>query len=408
MSLKINFYLERRQGNKKNLPINMFVWFDGSRLKYYSGFRIDFIKWDKEKQDIKKNNLNEDGLTSTFINQRLSYLKTEAAKIYNKYEALKNPLTIEIFRNELKAIDNKSIKNINEQNVKYFFEVYKSLITVSPGRMKQLNVTFRHFNKFLKTDRKISDITHETLSLFENYLHDSENKGNNTVICNLKRLRSFFKFAEMKDWIKTNPFKKFSIGSEKYGRPIALTKSELDMLFNADLTSVPKLDKVRDIFVFQCCIGCRVGDLLRLTKSNLINGFIQYVPRKTKDESPASVSIPINDKAKQILKKYTDNDTLLPYISDVKYNLYLKELFEYCKLTRQVVRLNPLKGNEESKSLAKIASSHLARRTFISILHKKVKDSVIASMTGHSKDSKAFSRYYDIEDEQKTEVINLI
>ena len=27
----------------------------------------------------------------------------------------------------------------------------------------------------------------------------------------------------------------------------------------------------RDIFVFQCLIGCRVGDLYKLTKSNVIN-----------------------------------------------------------------------------------------------------------------------------------------
>jgi site-specific recombinase XerD len=377
-------------------------------LKYYTGYRIDFIKWNKDDQEVKKNNLNEDGLTSSFINQKLSNLKNEAAKIYNEYDVLKKGLTIEIFRNELKKVDKKNIVKANKQSINYCFEIYKSLISVSPGMLKQINVSFRHFNKFLKTDRNINDITHDTLNLFENYLRSCENKGNNTISNNMKRLRTFFKFAVMKDWIKTDPFNKYKIESERYGRPIALTKNELELLYNKDLSDNSRLDKVRDIFVFQCCIGCRVSDLMRLTKTNIINGFIQYIPTKTKEESPSPVSIPINDKARQILNKYSKSDTILPFISDVKYNLYLKDLFKHCKLKRQVIRLNPLTGIEESKSLVDIASSHLARRTFISILHKKAKDSVIASMTGHSKTSKAFSRYYDIEDEQKTEVINLI
>jgi site-specific recombinase XerD len=420
MSLKINFYLESRQGNEKNLPINLLVWFDGLRLKYYTGFRIDGCKregcehkkcktkWNYEDQEVKPNNLNEDGLTASFINKKLNKLKSDAASIYNEYENSKKPLTVEVFRNELKIRNDKLLKKAEKQGVNYYFELYKSLKSISPGRLKQVDVTFRHFTRFLVNDRDINSITHETISLFENYLKESDNKGHNTISSNLQRLRAFFMFAEQKDWIKTNPFKKYKVEGERYGRPIALTKNELELLYTKDLTGIPLYDQIRDLFVFQCCIGCRVSDLMRLTKANIINGFIQYVPTKTKDENPAPVSIPINDKARAILDKYSDSDTLLPFLSDVKYNLYLKDLFSHCKLKRQVIRLNPLTGIEESVSLAKIASSHLARRTFISILHKKVKDSVIASMTGHVKTSKAFARYYDIEDEQKTEVINLI
>ena len=50
----------------------------------------------------------------------------------------------------------------------------------------------------------------------------------------------------------------------------------------------------------------------------------------------------------------------------------------------------------------------MARKTFIGNLYKKTKDSVICSMTGHVQGSKAFSRYYNVEDEQKNEAINLI
>ena len=43
---------------------------------------------------------------------------------------------------------------------------------------------------------------------------------------------------------------------------------------------------------------------------------------------------------------------------------------------------------------------------FIGLLHRNHKNEVIASMTGHKENSKAFSRYYAIDDEVKTEAIN--
>jgi integrase len=212
------------------------------------------------------------------------------------------------------------------------------------------------------------------------------------------------------EWIKANPFKKFTIGAEIYGDPITLYKNELEKLYSFDLSNNSKLDKVRDIFVFQCCIGSRYGDMTRFTPENIQGNFIVYIPQKTKNETADTVRIPMNDKAKAILSKYTSSEGInLPFISNVNFNLYLKELFTLAGITRQVVRLNPKTGREESISLAEIASSHLARRTFIDVLFKAgIKDSIIASMTGHSDNSKAFARYYNIDDKQKADVINLI
>lgn len=43
---------------------------------------------------------------------------------------------------------------------------------------------------------------------------------------------------------------------------------------------VLKLENQRDIFIFQSLIGCRVGDLYKMTKDNVINNAIEYIPRK--------------------------------------------------------------------------------------------------------------------------------
>ena len=61
------------------------------------------------------------------------------------------------------------------------------------------------------------------------------------------------------------------------------------------------------------------------------------------------------------------------------------------------------------KPLYSVASSHMARRTFIGNLYKKVKDpNLIASMSGHVEGSSAFVRYRDIDEDMKTELVRLL
>ena len=51
------------------------------------------------------------------------------------------------------------------------------------------------------------------------------------------------------------------------------------------MSDYPEIEVQRDIFVFQSLIGCRISDFYRMTKQNLINGAIEYIPRKTKEGS---------------------------------------------------------------------------------------------------------------------------
>ncbi len=73
-----------------------------------------------------------------------------------------------------------------------------------------------------------------------------------------------------------------------------------------------------------------------------------------------------------------------------------------------VVR-NSVSGLEEVQPMNKIASSHLARRTFIGNQYHQVADpNIIGKMSGHVEGSKAFARYRDIDDEMLKDVIGKI
>mgnify|MGYP006999334810 FL=1 len=51
----------------------------------------------------------------------------------------------------------------------------------------------------------------------------------------------------------------------------------------------------------------------------------------------------------------------------------------------------------------------MARRTFIGNLYKKVKDpNLVGALSGHCEGSKAFTRYREIDEDIKKELVSLI
>ena len=122
-------------------------------------------------------------------------------------------------------------------------------------------------------------------------------------------------------------------------------------------------------------------------------------------------SVPLNKIAKEILAKYADFEgkTLLPYITKQDYNEAIKEMFTIAKLTRPVVIPDSLTRESVIRPLNAIASSHLARRSFVGNLYKQVKDpNLIGALSGHREGSKAFARYRAIDEQMKQELVKML
>ena len=319
-------------------------------------------------------------------------------------------------------------------------------------REGHFEVLRRVFNRFLickgiDTDIDLNDVTPDTLRDFVQYLKEEHtfyrivkdkdgndtveyldtrfksaiqavpesrlptDRGLNTVHNILKRFRTFFRWAIDQGLTSNYPFRKFEIPQALYGTPYYITIEERNRLFNLDLSDNPRLAVQRDIFVFQCVIGCRVSDLRYLTKDSVIDGAVEYIPRKTKDGNPVTVRVPLNAVARAILERYKDTPGvwLLPCISDQNYNYAIKELFTVAGLTRMVTVLNTKTRQEEKRPLNEVASSHLARRCFIGNLYKQVKDpNLIGKLSGHTEGSQAFARYRDIDEEMRRELVTML
>lgn len=239
-------------------------------------------------------------------------------------------------------------------------------------------------------------------------------RGDNTIVKLTKKLKAFFVWLYESDKTKNRPFDGIKIGSEKFGTPYYISISERNEIAEYDFSGSKRLEAQRDIFVFQCFVGCRVGDLVKLTSENIIDGMLVYAPHKTKDEGEQTLQarVPLHPKALALVEKYKGVDAkgrLFPFISPQKYNDAIKEIFTEVGINRNVVIRNPKTGENEIRPINEIASSHLARRTFVGNAYFKVSDpNIIGKMSGHVEGSKAFSRYRKIEDSTLLDVINQI
>lgn len=404
------FYLDKEKNGF--CPVNVSVSFAGVRLRYYIGYRIkkeNFISERNEygiNQQVKKNTIGLEGKTPVkynAINGRMNEIIVELANLLDNERTAPDKSTI------IKLLDFACKKVENEIVIDTFWlmaDRFTSTADVTELSRKQLKSALKHLKTFEEAKKHkftFDNFTGDTLATFEQWLKDGT-RGRNAIASILKRIQRFFSWS-IKDQKQKgleitikNPFADFTITPELYGTPIVMQKKERDLLFDFKFNN-DRLEKVRDIFVFQCYCGARISDLMKLTTSNLHGDILRYVPQKTARESMKTVEIPLNKKAIQILKRYNERDGfLLPRMSDVEINRTLKDVFNIAKLNRPVEHLNPLTELIEFLPLSEVASTHLARRTFAGLMYADgQKDDVIASMTGHSESSKAFTRYRAID-----------
>lgn len=332
-------------------------------------------------------------------------------------------------------IDRKKFSDNRRKHYQVLCRILKryELYTSKPLSFDDLTAdTLRDFEKFLKEEhtyyKKAVEMTEKAKgkNIGPTYLdimkavplsRTPEPRGENALSDLMRRFRAFVRWANgldkdyrlEKPYTHNNPFNAYTVPKELYGTPYYITIDERNKLYNTKLGE--PLATQRDIFVFQCCIGCRVSDLWAMTKASIIDGAVEYIPRKTKEGNPITVRVPLNKQAREIVEKYKDYDgnSLFPFTSQQEYNRSIKEIFEAAEINRMVTVLNPTTREEEKRPISEVASSHMARRTFVGNLYKKVQDpNAIGELSGHAEGSRAFKRYRTIDEETKKEMVSLL
>lgn len=307
-------------------------------------------------------------------------------------------------------------RRLSECRIRYTRVVARALArfeSYSGRRLELDTITADDLRAFENYQRQEADIIARRPDLLEvcPESREPEARGENTIIGRMRIVRAVLNWAYKQGRTENRPFERYEIRAAVYGTPYYISIEERDRIYKMNLRRHPELAVQRDIFVFQCLTGCRVSDLNKLTRANLVNGGIEYIPTKTKEERGAVVRVPLNSIAREIVDRYASEDraALLPFIASQYYNYAIKRIFLAARLTRPVTILDPLTRQEVQRPLNEIASSHLARRTFIGNLYKQVKDpNLIAKLSGHTEGSKAFARYRDIDEDMRKDLVQLL
>ena len=312
------------------------------------------------------------------------------------------------------------------------FEEFRRSRDISKERDNRYGVTIRAVRRFQEWSGReitVEGLDAETLDALRTFLEEEyiiagqrrwrtlyqeegrrpERRSRNVVVDYMKVLRTFYNWLNRTGETEARPFRTFDIGTAVYGTPYYISIEERERIYRTELG--PALAAQRDVFVFQCLTGCRVGDLVGLRQEDVVDGVLVYVPRKTIKEKGRTVRVPLTATAREIVERYAGEcgGRLLPFISPQKYNQAIKRIFTAAGITRPVSVLDPVTRTEVKLPLNRIASSHLARRTFVGNLYKRVKDqNIIGSMSGHEEGSAAFARYRDIDDELKAGIVEML
>ena len=75
----------------------------------------------------------------------------------------------------------------------------------------------------------------------------------------------------------------------------------------------------------------------------------------------------------------------------------------------RVTKLDSVTRTESKVPINEMASSHMARRTFIGNIYKLVKDpNLVSALTGHVEGSRAFNRYRTIDIDMKKDLVKIL
>lgn len=386
---------------------------EGKTFVYSTGEKIHPKDWDfKNKRPSNLAGRKKDAETRRIIDNQLSRYKEYFNELGNLFKSINEELTIEKTKDKFNIHFKNNTKNSND-----FFNVYELFLKQKKeDNTDQANTKstidrygynkdlLKSFSDHTKYKLRFKTINKEFYNKFIKYCVEVKRHSANTLSRNIGLLKTFLYWSIQNKFTYFDEFKDFKNIKRFATDEVALTKEQIDEVFNFDLTKNNRLRKVRDLFIFGASTSLRFENFINVNKRDIYDGFINVIDVKDKSKT---LSIPINHYSKTILEKY---DYVLPVISNQNFNKYIKELFKLIGYN-EIIKKTMKYGNEivETESfLYERISSHTARRSFITIMkNNSVPDKIIMSYTGH-KSLEVFNNYYRPNQEHRINFMNQV
>jgi site-specific recombinase XerD len=326
------------------------ITYKGKRAEFSTSRKIDLQVWNSKSGKARG--------TSEEARSVNRFLETIRAALYEVHDRLLR---------EDRPISATAIKDIylgKEEKQYMLLEIFqdhndqmKSLIGkgFTKGTLQRYNACKKHIEEFLAfrgkgKDIPVEDVDHKFITGFDHYLRSEKDCAHNTAQKYIVNFKKIIRIAHANQWIQKDPFFHWK-GSWKSSEREFLTDLELQEMAEKDF-DIPRLELVRDIFLFCCYTGLAFADVKKLSSDDIVINISGKKWIKTKRQKTKTLSsIPLLELPEAILQKYADHPHVksgkgvLPVLTNQKSNSYLKEIADVCGIKKNL-------------------TTHLARHTF--------------------------------------------
>ena len=365
---KVTFYLRTNIENKNGQhSVVSRIYLDGSRISVGStSITAEASTWDKASMRLKSKTKD--------AKEANAKLDSIAAKLTNIFYQHKNDehLSLDMI---------KSIYLGKSRDLTSFLEYFDKFLEdlkaqIGKGKTRatyqKYLVTRKHFANFLVENRGRKDIAPGELDQmmindFDIYLRTKLSMRQNSASKTVRFLKTVVLWMIRCGAIERDPFTNYRFQWKQASRDF-LSEEELTSIMEKKFVT-PRLEAVRDIFIFSCFTGLAYIDIANLRESDIVtmNGERWIVTSRHK--TGVSCNIPLLEVPQKILQKYEGKDKkgrLLPILSNQKMNAYLKEIADVCGIEKNL-------------------TCHVARHTFATLmLSLGVSMESVSRMLGHT------------------------
>ena len=408
---KFNLNL-RDAASTTETPINLIIRWNNQKLKITTGYSVDPKLWDSNLQRLKTSPTIPQRAIHKQINAKLSERIAEAESLFIKFETShdRQP-TLKEFSDILNTAFGYATNQTKDEKLGLFDFMEQILKEMGAGlnpKSKQPYATgtirayrqcLTHLRGYAASKRMRLDFDSIDLDFYLSYNEYLSGKGfkSNYIGKLIKMLKTFLNEALERGLTDNINHKKrrFTAPKEKV-TTIYLTLDELSELWRLDFSKEPRLENVRDLFLFGCFTGLRFSDFSKISAENI--DLKEEVIEVRTQKTGQLVSIPILPITRAILEKYQGKtaNSLPNSISNQKFNAYLKEIAQrFVPLHASTSKESTIRGKKVMQTIPKwqLVTTHTARRSFATNMFLSgFPAQSIMKITGHKTEA-AFMTY---------------
>lgn len=395
-SFSLLFYIKKCKADSNGKAnIYLRITLNGQRAELSIRRKVSVENWNTQANSARGNSKE-----SQEINRYITTIKNKIYSIEQQYVSEGRAVTAISLRDSYLGKDSnkKMLLEIFENHNK---KVNKLVGTdFAAGTAERYKTAKKHVSEYIlkeyrTQDLLVKDVDHKFITGFEYYLKTERNCSHNTAIKYITNFKKIIRIAYANDWIDKDPFLHWKAKLKVVDREF-LTENEIQKMVEKEL-HIPRLDLVKDIFVFSCFTGLAYADVQKLSKNDIVIGIDGERWIKTKrSKTDTRSNIPILPIADAIMKKYSNHhdisnsNKILPILSNQKMNAYLKEIADLCKINKNL-------------------TFHLARHTFATTvtLTNGVPIESVSKMLGH-KSLKTTQHYAKILDRKVSDDMKVL